>query len=204
METQLQELLDKIQKQGVDEARQKANTIEEQARTNAKKIMDDAKKEADGIVNRAKQEAASLDASGREALAQAGRDLVLRLKEEIKAVFDTVIKAEVGASLTTEALGQMIALMVDAWVKKGVTSLELLLSKDDAAKMEKHLRGKLSAELLKGVVIRPVPNVEAGFRIMEKDGASYVNLTDEGLAEILQAFLNPRLGRIISGAKEGK
>jgi len=204
MEIQLQELLDKIQKQGVDEARQKANTIEEEARAIAKKIIDDARKEADGMISRARQDVASWESSGREALSQAGRDLILKLKEEIKNIFGHVIQAEVKTALDPETLGDIIVKMVEAWHKKGVTSLELLLSKDDAAMMEKYLRAKLAAEMMKGTVIRPVANVEAGFRIKEKDGTSYISLTDEGLTEILQAFLNPRLGRIISGKKDGK
>jgi V/A-type H+-transporting ATPase subunit E len=204
METQLQELLDKIQKQGVDEARQKAHAIEEQARADAKKILEDAKKEAEAIVLRGKQEAASMEASGKEALTHAGRDLILRLKEEIKVVFAHLIQTEVKAALGPETLGEIIVRMVEAWNKKGIDSLELLLSKDDASKMEKYLRGKLSAEMMKGMVIKPVASVEAGFRIKEKDGTSYLSLTDEGLAEIIQAFLNPKLSQVIAAKKDGK
>ncbi|MBN1524530.1 MAG: hypothetical protein JW904_08610 [Spirochaetales bacterium] len=204
MEVQLQELLDKIQHQGVAEAKKKAGEVEAEAKGKADEIVAAARKQAEGIVSRAKQDAQGFEASAREALRQAGRDLLLRLQEEIKTLFSRVTRNETAASLTPEVIGEILVHMVEAWTKKGDVSAQLLLSKNDLEKVEKYLQAKLSKEILAGVTFTPSASVDAGVRITEKDGKSYVNLTDEGLSEILSAYLNPRIAGLLAGKKDGE
>jgi V/A-type H+-transporting ATPase subunit E len=85
---------------------------------------------------------------------------------------------------------------------KGDKTVELQVSEADAERLEKHLRAALSREIGKGLVITPVESIDAGFRIGEKDGAVYHDITDVGLAEILGAFVNPRLAELIRQAAE--
>ena len=60
MELSIQDLLDKINKEGVDEALQKKEQIINKANEDAQKIVKDAKAEADNIVADAKREAEKL------------------------------------------------------------------------------------------------------------------------------------------------
>jgi V/A-type H+-transporting ATPase subunit E len=55
----------------------------------------------------------------------------------------------------------------------------------------------LSEELKKGVVLKPVAHIDAGFRVGEKNGSAYYDFTAGGVAEILAEYLNPRLAEIM-------
>jgi V/A-type H+-transporting ATPase subunit E len=39
--------------------------------------------------------------------------------------------------------------------------------------------------------------VQAGFRISTKDGSAYYDFSDEGIAEMLSAFVSPRLAELL-------
>jgi V/A-type H+-transporting ATPase subunit E len=46
-------------------------------------------------------------------------------------------------------------------------------------------------------------NLGAGFRIAGKDGSAYYDFSSESVAELLAAYLNPRLGEILKTAARG-
>ena len=86
--------------------------------------------------------------------------------------------------------------------KKGITDIEILLSEKDRNRLYNHLKSKLGQKLLSGIDIKPVSGIEAGFRIMEKNGTAYFNLTDSGIAECISEFLNKRLASIVQDVIE--
>ena len=57
---------------------------------------------------------------------------------------------------------------------------------------------KCASEMKKGIVIKALPDIKAGFRIMEKDGTAYYNITEEGIAEFLGEYLNPKLAGLFT------
>jgi V/A-type H+-transporting ATPase subunit E len=61
MDVQLQELIDKIKKDGIASAEQEANTIKENARKEADSIIADAKAKAESIIKEAQTENARLE-----------------------------------------------------------------------------------------------------------------------------------------------
>ncbi|MBN1799450.1 MAG: V-type ATP synthase subunit E [Spirochaetales bacterium] len=193
MEVQLQDLIDKIKTKGIKQAEAEADKIRSSALAEAKKITNQAKKDAEQLLDKTKQEIASFKQSADQALQQAGRDLILALKAEIQTLFDTVLKAEVKAVLQSKVLEDVLLLVVKEWVKKGISDISLMVSAEDLKKLEKFLLTKCASEMKKGIVIKALPDIKAGFRIMEKDGTAYYNITEEGIAEFLGEYLNPKL-----------
>ena len=108
MEVQVKELIDRIKSEGIKEAEKKAKEIEGEAHKNAQSIIADANKKAQEIVENAKAEAEKFEITGKHALTQAGRDLILTLRSEITAIFDTLIGKEIKESLTTDVLKEVI------------------------------------------------------------------------------------------------
>ncbi|GAB4372653.1 MAG: V-type ATP synthase subunit E [Spirochaetales bacterium] len=202
MDIQLKELIETIQKDGIASAEAKASQIIEEAERQAQEIRDKAQKEAERMIQEAKREIARTEQASRDALVQAGRDLLLTLERRIVQLFEGVIKAATKEALDGERLTQVITALVSAWVEKNTPDIEVLLSPKDFDKLEKGLQSRLANELKKGVVIKPVPSVEAGFRIGEKNGSAYYDFTVEGLAEILGATLSPRLAEVLKDASK--
>lgn len=202
METQLQDIIEKIHNEGVKGAEERARSIVEAAEKQAKETVDKARAQAEEIVRTAEQEAAKHQAAGDAALKQASRDLLLAVRTELTRLFESVQEQEVGSAMTPERMGSMIADLVQSWASSGDDRFEVLVKDDERDAVEKAMRSALSAKLKDGVEVRPVRGISAGFRIGTADGASYYDFTDETIAELLAAYLNPRLAEIMKSATQ--
>ncbi len=198
MDVQLKELIDKIKTEGVGEADAQAKQIIDDAEHKSAEIIDRAKKEAGDILSKAKAEAAQFEKAGKEAVKQAGRDLILNIRTTLTKLFDSIIKNETSSAMSEEVLKDIIPKIIGSWTSGSEKGIDLLLSADDTKKLEKALLGKLSSEIKGGVEIKPHAGIKSGFRISEKGGDSYYDFTDEGIAENLIQHLNPVLSKIIS------
>ena len=197
MDAQLQEIIETIKNEGVKNAEARQQEIIENANAKAQSIIEDAKKEAESIVSNAKQEAQKHEASGKAALQQAGRDLILTVRSEIEKLFDKVINEATGEALTGEKLADAIVAALSNWDESKVGDLQLLLPEDKQKEVEEGLKSRLADAMKKGLEIKPVSNVQAGFRISTKDGSAYYDFSDEGIAEMLSAFVSPRLAELL-------
>lgn len=200
MESQLQELIDKIKSEGVKSAEEQAQKIVEEAEKRADEITKKAKEKADSIIADAEKQKKQSEQSGKETLAQAGRDLLLKLQHEISELFHSVTTTEIEQKLADANLEEVIVAILKNWNKDEAGSLAVTLPEDDFSKLEKSLRSKLAEELKKGLELKPFRNVKNGFYIQEKDGSAYYNFSAEGIAENLSEMLNPRLKEIMQKA----
>lgn len=201
METQLQDIIEKIHDEGVKGAEQRAREIIEHAEKQAMQKVEQARSEAESIVKSAEQEAQKQRAAGEAALKQASRDLLLSVKTQLTTLFETVQREAAGQALSADRMSSILADMVSNWSSGSADSLEVLVAEKDRDELEKGLRAALNAKLADGVEIRPVRGIAAGFRIGSKDGAAFYDFTDESLAEVLSAYLNPRLADIMKSAE---
>ncbi len=200
MDIQLQELIETIKNEGIAEADRQAAEIVAEAEKRAAGIVEKAEAEAGRLTAEAKREISRSEQASRDALAQAGRDLMLNLRGRILQLFDAVLAGAVEEGLRQKGLEDSITALVRAWAEKGSGDMTILLPEADRDRIEKTLQARLGAELRRGVVLRPVAGIEAGFRIAEKDGAAYYDFTARGLAEMLSEYLNPRLAEILEKA----
>lgn len=200
MDVQLKELIETIKTEGVKEAEDKSAAIISEAEAQAKSILEAARKEAEKIVASGRADAAKFEASGKEAVKQASRDLLLKIQGQIENLFDSLIQKESATAFSGKVLEESIVAVMKGWAEKGSLDLTVLLSDKDFKNLEKTLKDRLSAEMKKGLEIKPFSGVDAGFRIAEKDGGSYYNFTAQGVAEMLSEFLNPRLAELMKEA----
>jgi V/A-type H+-transporting ATPase subunit E len=204
MEVQIQELIDRIKNEGIEEAEKKANRIEEEAKKKAQSIIEDAHKKAGEIIENAKTEAEKFEITGKQAVMQAGRDLILSLRLDIIAIFNALVKKQTKKTFSKDILKELILKITDSWIKKGVSNLEILLSGEDLSLLEEFFSGQFADTLKKGVTISAAKGIDAGFHISEKDSSAFYDITDKGIAEALCQYLNPRLiGCIQEAVKNG-
>ena len=201
MEIHVQELIDRIQSEGIATAQAKADACLAAAAAEANQRTATAKAEAEAILAAAREESKRLQAAGNAALQQAARNLLLGLRQEIAAQLDAVVLAEVRAALKPDTLERILPDLVAAWTKTNPAGgLELLVSEAQRDGIEAMVRGKLQAKLKTGLEIRPVAGLQAGIRIGPAGGGSHVDLSDQALAELLSAYLNPRLAALMKAA----
>jgi V/A-type H+-transporting ATPase subunit E len=204
MEIQLQELIDKIKKDGIEAASEEAAKLKREAEQEAAKIVAAARKEADDIVSKGKADAERSEKAGKAALEQASRNLVLAFKGEIEVLLEKIVSQSVSSAYGPDTLKAILPELFKAWVSKGSTaSLDLLLSVESLEKLKSWAGGALSAELKKGVELKSDRNLGKGFRIANKDGSAYYDFSAESVAELLSAYLNPHLAEILSTSTKG-
>ena len=198
MDVQLQELIDKIKKDGVASAENEAAKIVAEAEKNAEKIIADAQEKAAEIVKKAKAETERMEKASEEAIVQAGRNMLLSFKESIISELDGLIKTETENAQTKEILAKLIPETVKAWSKNADASeLSVLLSEKDLKDLESSLVSELKGEIAKGLEIKPDKTLSYGFRIGVKNGAAYYDYSAESLSEMFAAYLNPKVAALI-------
>lgn len=203
MELQLQELLERIKREGVEAAEAEARKILADAGERARALVAEAEREAKDAVARARAEATRLEESGRAALEQASRNLLLAFRDGVQSLVDAAIRADVRSGYGTEVVAQVIPSILTTLAQGGAEDLAVILPPESLKKLEDRFRTLLAAELKKGVEIRASDQVGAGFRITEKGGAAYYDFSAAAVAEILGRHLNSRLAELLKNAARG-
>ncbi len=198
MDVQLQELIDKIKKDGVASAEAEAAKIVQDSEKKAEAIISEAQEKAAEIIKNAKAETARMEKASEEAIIQAGRNMLLSFKDSLIGELDGLIKAETEKAESKEVLTKLIPETVKAWAKNADASeLSVLLSEKDLKILESALTSELKAEVSKGLEIKPDKTLSAGFRIGVKNGAAYYDYSAESLSEMFAAYLNPKVAALI-------
>ena len=206
MDVQLQELIDKIKKDGVAAAEKESAKIIAASEKKAESIIADAEAKAEQIIKSAKSETEKMEKASEEAIIQAGRNMLLSFKDSLIAELDGLIQAETTKAVSKDVLGKLIPETVKLWAKNSDASeLSVLLSEKDLKALEKSLTASLKAEIKKGLEIKPDKTLAAGFRIGVKNGAAYYDYSAESLAEMFAAYLNPKVAGLMKvAAKEAE
>ena len=202
MEMELKTIIEKIKEEGVEEAAKKTGDMISQAEKKARDTMEAAEREKEDIIKKAGKEAEKLKKNGEEALQQASRDVLLGLREEIIALFDSIVKKEVAKQLSPEVLKDMIIALAEKFKKDEEPDIEILLDEKDKAVLEKGFLAKLKEKMAKGVILKASPRVGKGFLIGGKGKESYYDFTDEAIAEVFKVFLNPKVAELLKSGKE--
>ena len=198
MDVQLQELIDKIKKDGVASAETSAATIIAEAEKKAASIMSDAEDKAQQIIKTAKAETEKFEKASVDAIKQAGRNLLIAFTDGINAELSALVKAETETAFSADLLKNLIPETVKNWANKTeADELSLLLSEKDLKALESGLLSALKDKVSKGLTVKADDSVTAGFRIGTKDGAAFYDFSSEAVAELFSAYLNPRTAEIL-------
>lgn len=201
MDIQLQELIDKIKKDGVASAEAQAAEIVKAAEEKAKSIADEAEKKSNDMIKNAKAEIARLEKASEDALSQASRNMLLTFRESLVQELDRLIKDETEKAYSQETLKKLVPETVKAWSRNADASeLSVLLSEKDLKNLEAELKGALKAEIAEGLEIKSDKSVSGGFRIGIQNGAAYYDYSAESVADLFSAYLNPRVASIMKNA----
>ena len=204
MDVQLQELIDKIKKDGIANAESEAQKIIAEAEKKAQSIIADAEEKSQEIIKNAKAETSKMEKASEEAIVQAGRNMLLSFKDSLLSELNGLVQAETEKATTKDVLAKLIPETVKAWSKNAqVDELSVLLSEKDLASLQAAFTNELKAEIEKGLEIKPDKTLSSGFRIGVKNGAAYYDFSAESVAELFAAYLNPKVAALIKTAAKG-
>lgn len=193
MTEDLQQLLEKIQRDGVDKARAEASSILENATNEAASLIASAKAEADKIKTDANVEAEAYATRAGETISQSARDVLLYVEKSVTALMEELLQKDVNTALNSE---EITAALVQEAVKtymSGKESIEIAA----AEKMVEALRAKLAVAASEGVNIVIDKTTGSGFRVKLADGRIEHDFTGKAVADAIAKQLRPELAALL-------
>ena len=200
MAQEINDLIAKIQQEGVNVAEEKAAQIKAEAESAARKIISEARLQAEKMLEQAKTEAKMLDDSTRATLKQAGRDLLISLRKEVNAMLDGLIKQEVRQALTAEELARIIAGLIKNAPLSSGSEIIISLKEQDKEKLEKGFLKQLAEEAKKQIILKSADGIDSGFCISFDSGKSIFDFSNQALIEYISGSLRPELSKILNSA----
>ena len=203
MAEELQHLIERIRKEGVESGEKAAESLVAEAKQKAAKIVADAQKQAKDLVAKAETDSAAFAERGQATLRQAARDLLISVGGAIGKVVGGIVEAKVGAALTPDLMAQMLLKLAEAYAKDGgAGGMVAMLGEADAAAVKAAFAKEYQNKLAAGIQIESDREIVQGFRAGAKDGQVFHDFTKEAIAESLANFLRPELAQIVKKAAE--
>lgn len=203
MTEDLQQLLDRIRREGVEKAQAEAKAIVDAARKEAADITAKAKADADALRKDAEKDAKAFEARAEQQVRQAVRDVNLQVAQDLEKVVMSLLNKDVKAAMADGAtLKQWISQAVSAYLKGGEKEIEVELGGSAAAQvaaLQKELRD--AAATAEGVTVTGSAAFPEGFTIRLAGGRVEQCFTADAVTDALARLLRPQVAALLKGAK---
>jgi len=190
MENKVQEITEKIYREGVEKGEAEARKIIEAAEAEKSSLLKKAQQEADKIVADAKKAADELNAHTHSELQLYAGRAAEALKSEIaNLVTGSVVDAAVKETVNGEWLQNLMLSLATDWVTKE----NVVIQAADAAALTQFFANRAKNLLDKGVKIEQVNGKPTEFVVMPDDRSYKVQFGEEEFAAYFKDFLRPQL-----------
>lgn len=191
----IQELTDKLYREGVEKGSQEAERLVKEAKQQAADIVAQARQQAADIVAQAKKQAADLDKNTRSELKLYAGQALNALKTEIINVVGGQVTKKAAADLTgnKDFMGRFMVALAKEWASDS----KMVISAADADSLTSYFKKNAKDLLDKGVKIKKVNGKDAGFSIAPADGSYKVNFGEEEFEAYFRDFLRPQLNAML-------
>lgn len=205
MAEELQHLIDRIQKEAVDEGQKKADKLVSQARDKAAKIVEDAENEAQAKLEKADKDSEVYEERSKKALEQAARDLLITVGQGVENILKDLVGESLDEALDIEVLQEMLVKIAAANAESpNKDQIEFLVSKEDQDQLVKFFADRYRKKMVKGIEIHTENEILKGFKVSLEAGRVYQDFTKEAIAEALTNFLRPHLAEIVTRVAKEK
>jgi len=201
MADDLQSLLDRIQKDGVDKAQAEARQIVESAKAQATRLLAEAQASAVQIRKTAEEQAALTQERSVSALQQAARDVVLGLRETLAETLQQIATRKIESTLTPETLQNLLAEVVRAYFQSpNPRPIELLVPVAQQQQLTAFFMTEFRTALAQGLTLQGDRSLLAGFKVAIATDHVEHDFTPAALAEAFSRLLRPQLADIVRSA----
>ncbi|WKC85043.1 V-type ATP synthase subunit E [Borreliella lusitaniae] len=196
MQFEVKDLINKIKKDGLEEAERLSNDIILKAKKQAEEIVSRAEETARALKTKSEKEVNDYKSHAIEASRQAIRDLIIGVENGLKSIFENTLKDNVVEVFSdNNFLAELIIKITDSWAKE--EKLVIQLNESDFSSLEQILRLKLGNKLKEGIEIKPFKGISKGFKIQKKNIGLHYDFSVETIADILFDYLNPRFKEVV-------
>ncbi|MDR0993901.1 MAG: hypothetical protein LBN38_04965 [Verrucomicrobiota bacterium] len=201
MAEELQHLIEKIRKEGVESGEKTAESLVADAKKKAADIVAAARKQVKEMEAKAEADADAYAERGKKTLQQAARDLLITIGGSVGNVVADIVDVKVGNALDPDLISRMLLKLTDAYIAKdGDVEVEAVMSEEDAKAVKAYFAKEYQDKLEKGLQIESDREIFKGFRVGIKGGQVFHDFTKEAIADSLGNFLRPDLAEIVKDA----
>ncbi|GBU20611.1 ATP synthase subunit E [Fibrobacteres bacterium R8-0-B4] len=203
MEQKIQELTEKIYKEGVEKGEAKAKDIVSEAESRAAAIVKEAKAQAEKLVADARKQAEDLKRNAESELKNSGAQAIASIKNKIVNLISAkVLDDSVSKTLSDPGtLKEFVSAAIHNWKMGSGDSpnLEVLLPAAKQSELQSSFNAAAVQALGAGVTVKFAADLKAGFRIGPSDGTYKISLTDEDFKEFFKEYLRPKTRAYLFG-----
>ena len=191
MDTKIQEITEKIYKEGVEKGQEEAGRIIAQAKEQEENVVREAESKAKQIIANAEKQAEGLKRNTEAELRLFASQAVEALKSEIaNLVTDRVVTKNVKNTTSDASFMQRIILEIASeWAKKET----LTIQSDSAEALTNFFKANAQELLQQSVKIEQVNGKKTSFTLIPADGAYKISFGDEEFIAYFKEFLRPQL-----------
>lgn len=193
MAEELQQLLEKIQHDGVEKANAEAAAILAKAKADAEAMEKAAKANAETAKAQAEADAKASAERAKTTIRQAARDTVLEVKDALAKLLEGLLAKDVAAALATP--GEAAKLALDAIKALGANQADIAAGSQLAAA----LKAQLAAQAAKGINVVLDESVGAGFSLRLDGGRVEHDFSEAAIAGAIAKRLRPDLAALLNG-----
>lgn len=191
MNTKIQELTDKIYREGVEKGNEEAGRIIAEAQSQKQSMISEAEAEAKRIIAEAEKQASELKKNTEAELKLFAAQSVEALKSEVaNLITGDVVSANVKAAMADKAFMQQVILTL---AKSWASQEALTIQSSEADALARYFESNAKALLNKGVKIEKVAGKSTSFTILPADGSYKVTFGEEEFVAFFKDFLRPQL-----------
>ncbi|MDR2971252.1 MAG: hypothetical protein LBU83_04900 [Bacteroidales bacterium] len=190
MENKVQEITDKIYREGVEKGQSEAQQIIQAAEEKKADMLKTARHEAEKIIADAKKSAEELTKHTQSELQMYAQRAAEALKSEIADLLtNTVVDVAISETINNEWLQKLMLTLASEWLNRE----NVVIQTADADTLTQYFTKHAKELLNKGIQIEQVNGKNAGFAIMPANKGYKVQFGETEFAAYFKEFLRPKL-----------
>ncbi len=201
MQNRLQELTEKIFKEGISKGNTEAEKIISDSKKEALEIVANAKKEAEKIINDAKKKSDEIKSNSEAELILSSKQAINALKQRITdLVNDKIVSATVSNVFNDKTfIKKLIEITIKNWKSSSdeAINISVLLPAKEEKDLQQYFNSSAKDLLKGGLAIRFDNDIKSGFQIGPKDGSFKISFTEEDFINFFKHYLRPRLIKLL-------
>ncbi|MDR1672369.1 MAG: hypothetical protein LBS09_02730 [Bacteroidales bacterium] len=194
MENKVQEIAEKIYREGVEKGQEEAQKIIAQAEAEKVDLLHKAQIEAEKIVTDARKQAETLAKNTKSELSLYAARAAETLKSKITDLMtDAVAVAAVKETVTREWLQQLILTIAT----RQIAGENITIRTSDAETLKQYFAQHAKNLLDEGVKIEQVNGKPSSFIVVPADGTYKIQFGDDEFAAFFKDFIRPQLAEML-------
>lgn len=201
MENKLQELTDKLYKEGLSKGKEEGDAILANAQAKAEEIIKNAEAQAEAIIKKAGKEAEEYRTKVEGDVKMAAAQSIQATRKDIENLMvGKLTGTQVSSALSSaEFVKEIIKAVAGKFNAEESVDLNVVLPESLKSQLEPFVKEELAKELKGGVSAQFSKKITGGFTIGPKDGSYFISLTDETFKNLISEYLRPAVRKILFG-----